>query len=162
MHPRSSFGQLVVRVPTMTRADCQSRIFWLLRLILLSESCYQSKGFQGNPAGLGLVDTLPRDRSAPQGEVKDTWIFPPQLYHLQCFSQVLHCQNSLYAFKCYCLKRKFQTLGDSKYQGQVRWCQTMPPSNARWPNAISYDRRPVAELNGIPGYCQVCWHSFSG
>ena len=107
MHPRSSFGHQLVRVPTMTRVNCQSRIFWLLRLILLSESCYQSKGFQGNPAGLGLVDTLPRGRSGPQGEVKDTWIFPPQLYHLQCFSQVMHCTNSLYAFQCFCQKRKF-------------------------------------------------------
>ena len=43
MHPRSSFGHQLVRVPTMTRVDCQSRIFWLLRLILLSEQRFSRK-----------------------------------------------------------------------------------------------------------------------
>ena len=51
--------------------------------------------FWKNRAGLGLVDTLLREGRAPQGGVKDTWIFPNPpfiIYNVSC--QVLHCRYS--------------------------------------------------------------------
>ena len=53
--------------------------------------------FWRKPAGLGLVDTLPREGRAPQGGVEDTWIFPPTSFIISNVS----CQ-ALQVFTSYC------------------------------------------------------------
>ena len=117
-------------------------------------SDFYSFCLRNSVAGLGLVDTLPREGMAPQGGVKDTWIFPPNLLlHLQCFLSSIALLTSYCWLAWHREERTGKEIPSIWCQRRARWCQTMPPSDARWlRNAISYHRPLVTELNGMPGY----------